>query len=108
MTRLAKRLDRIDKQVGRAVVAIAGDLQVSPELASAVREFYWRSQATLDRLRDADRPTLYEFIQRFERAGANASRAAEADPGARASTREAVVDAHRSVQRLKSELDCAG
>jgi hypothetical protein len=95
---MAVTFDEVLDKVGRAGEAIGVDGQASPVLVAVVREF----QAKAEKARGAANVPSREHIVELEQAGDSAKAAAEADSGADAATREAIVAAHLAICMLKA------
>ena len=100
----AERLSQIDEQVRRAVQTIEADGGVSPVLSAVAKELQRKSQKALGAVQGADDRAVRDAIIEVEQAADSAKYAAEADPGAKEETRQAVIDAHLSVCLLKGNL----
>ena len=96
------RLDEVKDKTVQALQEAQADSGASVVLIAVVREFDSKADK-------ANRQTGGEAAQRdaiieLEQAGDSAKAAAEADPGASAVTKEAVLDAHLAICILKTEL----
>jgi hypothetical protein len=99
MTTTTERLERARLKIDSALEVVRSDEGASPVLLAVVSEFASKAQKAVG-LND-QRTAVIEL----EQAGDSAKAAAEADPGASAATREAVLDAHMSICIAKGKLE---
>jgi hypothetical protein len=96
---MAERLERVQGKVASARDAVHSDEGASPVLVAVVDEFAKKADKAVA---SADeRGAVIEL----EQAGDSAKAAAEADAGASAATRDAVLDAHLAICIAKGKLD---
>ena len=102
MSAVMTRLGDVKAKTKEALRAAQADANASVVLVAVVKEFD-------DKADKANRQTGGESAERdavieLEQAGDSAKAAAEADPGAAAPTRQAVLDAHLAICILKTEV----
>ncbi|HEV3450218.1 MAG TPA: hypothetical protein VG869_03350 [Acidimicrobiia bacterium] len=101
MTTTSERLGAVRLKIDGALDVVRGDDGASPVLVAVVKEFAEKAEkATADT--DEQRAVV-----ELEQAGDSAKVAAEADAGASAATRQAVLDAHLAICIAKAKLSPA-
>ena len=106
MSDISARLAEIRTKVNAAVDAVQNDHAASPVLVAVVREFDAKLVKAEERASNDDTPEagVREAVVEAEQAADSAKVAAEADVGASAEARQAVLDAHYSICVLKAGL----
>ena len=102
MVDVMTRLGDVKSLTERALQASEADGQASVVLVAVVREF--DSKASKANRASGSESAERDAVIELEQAGDSAKAAAEADPGAGATTKQAVLDAHLAICILKTEL----
>src|SRR2546421_5445077 len=101
MDDLTERLDGVRAGIDKALSAVQGDGGASPVLVAVVREFQTKGEKAAQAAQSgAGRDAVIEL----EQAGDSAKAAAEADGGLSEPTRQAVLDAHLAICKLKFKM----
>lgn len=102
MVDVMTRLGDVKSLTEQALRAVEADGQASVVLVAVVREFDDKASKAngASGSESAERDAVIEL----EQAGDSAKAAAEADPGAADTTKQAVLDAHLAICILKTEL----
>jgi len=98
VTTTAERIRDARAKTDSALACVRADQGASPVLVAVVSEFAAKADKAVHA--DDERTAVIEL----EQAGDSAKAAAEADPGAADSTRQAVLDAHLAICIAKSKL----
>src|SRR5687768_13406702 len=97
---LGERLPSICAQVVNASELVAADGGASPVLGAVMGEFRKKAEKAQAALGN-DEAALRDAVLDMEQAGDSAKAAAEADTGPSEATRQAVLDAHLAICKLK-------
>jgi hypothetical protein len=103
MDDIEDRLADVSGRIATAVTAVDADPTASPVLAAVVHEFEAKAKKAGTHVGTSS-AAARDAVVELEQAGDSAKAAAEADEGANAATRQAVLDAHLSICILKSKL----
>ena len=102
MIDVKSRLEEVKVKTAGALDAAESDTAASAVLVAVVREF--DSKADKAGRQTETEASARDAVIELEQAGDSAKAAAEADPGAGESTKEAVLDAHLAICILKTEI----
>ena len=102
MIDVVTRLEDVKSKTMGARQAVEGDTGASVVLVAVVREF--DSKADKANRQTGAEGSARDAVIELEQAGDSAKAAAEADPGASAATKQAVLDAHLAICILKTEI----
>jgi len=102
MVDVMTRLGDVKSLTRQALQASEADGQASVVLVAVVREF--DSKADKANRESGGASAERDAVIELEQAGDSAKAAAEADPGASATTKQAVLDAHLAICILKTEI----
>jgi hypothetical protein len=101
VTEIREQLPQIHKLVVAARDALDVDPYTSSALIATVEEFLRKSLEAIRSLAEADDLSLWDDVIELEQAGDSAKAAALAEEGIRTQTRQAILDAHGAICRLK-------
>jgi hypothetical protein len=102
MSEVQERLTKLQERVETAVSAAKSDGGASPVLVAVVEELARKFSKALDTIDEGGDER--EAVVEVEQAADSAKYAAEADPGAGADTKQAVIDAHDRICVLKAKM----
>ena len=103
-TEIVERFLEFEEQSDRALELVEADPIASPVLVAVVEELSRKAKKAHASVTDGNPTTTREAIIEVEQAADSAKVAAEADAGARAQTRQAVLDAHLTICTLKATM----
>jgi hypothetical protein len=102
---VVKRFLQFEEQSYQAMETVGADTEASLVLVAVVQELYRKAKKVHPTVTSGDAPTVREAIIEVEQAADSAKVAAEADVRAQQKTRQAVLDAHLTICRLKASMD---
>lgn len=99
-----QRLKDIDQLIEEAMSRVEADAGASAPLKAVVAEFRDKARKAVNQIAGADERTIRDCVIEVEQAADSAKKAAQADDGLNAASRQAVLEAHGAMCALKHEL----